>query len=76
MKVVTKSHSKQWKLSKIGNDVSYIASDVTCTDIDKDTLKNVDENVKSYRIEDRVAIKYSDALDDFKSFERHSQLSS
>jgi release factor glutamine methyltransferase len=73
IKVVSEFHHKSPKILEIGTGAGYMsilcvlngASHATCTDINKEALKNAEENVIKHNILDRVTIKYSDVFGAF-----------
>jgi methylase of polypeptide subunit release factors len=70
IKVVTEFQPYKPKVLEIGTGAGYIsifailngASDVTCTDINRDALKNAEENINKYNMQDRITLKYSDVF--------------
>jgi methylase of polypeptide subunit release factors len=78
IKVVKEFHSDKPKVLEIGTGAGYMsilavlngASDATCTDINRDALKNAEENINKYGMQDRATLKYSDVFDAFNTNEK------
>ena len=71
IKVVKEFHPKSPKFLEIGTGAGYMtilaiingASSATSVDVIRDALKNAEENVDKYRMNDRITVKYSDVFD-------------
>lgn len=78
IKVVTEFHPNKPKVLEIGTGAGYMsilavlngASDATCTDINRDALKNAEDNINKYGMQDRATLKYSDVFDELNTNEK------
>ena len=78
IKVVTEFQPYKPKLLEIGTGAGYKsilailngASNATCTDINRDALKNAEENVNKYNMQDRITVKYSDVFNELDTNEK------
>ena len=68
MKVIAEFQEKRPAVLEIGTGAGYMvilailngASDATCTDINRDAVKNAEENIVKYNMQDRITVKHSD----------------
>lgn len=78
IKVVKEFHPKSPKVLEIGTGAGYMtilaivngASSATSIDVTRDALKNAEENVDRYRMNDRITVRYSDVFDELDADEK------
>jgi methylase of polypeptide subunit release factors len=78
IKIISEFHAKPPTFLEIGTGAGYMsvlailngASRGTCTDINNDALRNVEENVIKHNLTDRMTIKYSDVFSGINTREK------
>ncbi|CAF1093523.1 unnamed protein product [Didymodactylos carnosus] len=79
IKLVLEFQMRQPKVLEIGTGAGYMAilavlngaSHATGTDINRDALKNAEENVNKYNMQDRITLKHSDVFDALNSNDKY-----